>query len=52
MKKVTKSSITRKNLYKKQYEKIDRELNKDEAVIFMKESLTQIFLAMFKDIDN
>ncbi|HBG8471223.1 hypothetical protein [Clostridioides difficile] len=48
MKKVTKSSITRKNLYKKQYEKVDRELNKDEVAIFMKESLTQIFLAMLK----
>ncbi|HBF5712998.1 hypothetical protein [Clostridioides difficile] len=48
MKKVTKSSITRKNLYKKQYEKVDRELNKDEVAIFMKESLTQIFLTMLK----
>lgn len=52
MKKVTKSSITRKNLYKKQYEKVDRELNKDEVAMFIKESLTQIFLAMFEDIDN
>ena len=48
MKKVTKSSITRKNLYKKHYENVDRELNKDEVAIFMKESLTQIFLAMLK----
>ncbi|HCQ6371095.1 TPA: hypothetical protein OL520_002182 [Clostridioides difficile] len=52
MKKVTKSSITRKNLYKKQYEKVDRELNKDEVAMLIKESLTQIFLAMFEDIDN